>query len=105
MDLHVKVLVKQEQQKRHHDVHSHVRSFQVDQTVVVQNLSESPSWVPGVLVELSHYHLWCSYPTGHCQKDMLIASRLRVKKHLLIKKSQSFFHLGFHQMRSHGASE
>ena len=37
MDLHVNVLAKQEQRKRHHDVHSHVGSFQMHQTVVVRN--------------------------------------------------------------------
>ena len=90
MDLHVNVLAKQEQRKRHHDVHSHVGSFQMHQMVVVWNFPVSPSWVPGVLVELSHSHLWCSYPTGHCRIGMLIASRLWVKKHLNIKESQSF---------------
>ena len=50
-DPRARVLSKQEQQKRHHDVHSRKRHFQVGQTVVVRNFREGPRWVPGVLVE------------------------------------------------------
>ena len=44
------VLEKQAVQKAHHDAHSHERSWEIGQQVMVKNMRPGPLWVPGRII-------------------------------------------------------
>ena len=42
---------QQDSQKRHHDTRSKARSFEIGQSVLVENLRGEPKWLPGTVIE------------------------------------------------------
>ena len=50
-DIHQRVVDKQSQQKKDHDQHVQVRTFQVGERVMVKNFRSGPNWVPATITQ------------------------------------------------------